>query len=356
MPTLKARLAWAMLNKEELREACQKEGLKVDWARLRRLAGVKEDGKCHKKRQGDPNAPHKQLAEEYIAHREAQRRHMTEPVAATPHPRDSTDKRSDSGDEGDERESIELDNLVAKEVREWRSEVNRSQTLRHREKPRASGSHSKQAVLKSPTHVLADPSIPSTPSTTMPSIEASPAPRVAPLREASSHSTLHLPPPVRHQGLGLLPTPTPSTVLSPDVPQRAQLSPGMIPSLSQSFPLELDHEHGVELLSAPSSRPDSPFSTFSRPLSPSVHGTNLSSTNYYSFSSPNTLSSAENALSPLPRPPSRSLSDLDFLSDMDLMSPRWTAAGTFAPYEDAIGDKSSNGSESSWGSADARSS
>ncbi|KAG6868115.1 hypothetical protein C0993_007493 [Termitomyces sp. T159_Od127] len=42
-PTLKARLAWAMLSRPQLREACQQEGLKVDWDRLRRIAGVKED-------------------------------------------------------------------------------------------------------------------------------------------------------------------------------------------------------------------------------------------------------------------------------------------------------------------------
>ncbi|KNZ72582.1 Nudix hydrolase 15, mitochondrial [Termitomyces sp. J132] len=48
-PTLKTRLAWAMLSRPQLREACQKEGLQVDWDRLRRIAGVKEDTKVQKK-------------------------------------------------------------------------------------------------------------------------------------------------------------------------------------------------------------------------------------------------------------------------------------------------------------------
>ncbi|KAG6830125.1 hypothetical protein H0H87_009095 [Tephrocybe sp. NHM501043] len=47
-PTLKARLAWAMMSKPELREACQREGIEVDWDRLRRWAGVKEDAKFQK--------------------------------------------------------------------------------------------------------------------------------------------------------------------------------------------------------------------------------------------------------------------------------------------------------------------
>lgn len=54
-PTLKARLAWAMLSRPQLREACQKEGLKVDWDRLRRIAGVKEDENIRKGR-SDPQS------------------------------------------------------------------------------------------------------------------------------------------------------------------------------------------------------------------------------------------------------------------------------------------------------------
>jgi len=48
-PTLKARIAWAMLGKPEFREAFQKEGMQVNRARLRRLAGVKDDRQTRRK-------------------------------------------------------------------------------------------------------------------------------------------------------------------------------------------------------------------------------------------------------------------------------------------------------------------
>lgn len=38
--TIEAGLAWAMLSRPQFREASEKEGLKVDWARLKRIAGV----------------------------------------------------------------------------------------------------------------------------------------------------------------------------------------------------------------------------------------------------------------------------------------------------------------------------
>ncbi|GLB34335.1 putative NUDIX domain containing protein [Lyophyllum shimeji] len=41
-PKLEARLAWALLSRPEFREAYSKEGIKVDWGRLRRLAEVHE--------------------------------------------------------------------------------------------------------------------------------------------------------------------------------------------------------------------------------------------------------------------------------------------------------------------------
>ena len=92
-----------------------------------------------------------QWAEDFVAKRQARRRQRASaiPVAASQH--NLTDenisrrraKRSDSGDEADqERRSIELENLIGKEVREWRSEVNRSQSqkLRHRNNAAASSS------------------------------------------------------------------------------------------------------------------------------------------------------------------------------------------------------------------------
>ncbi|KAG6876370.1 hypothetical protein C0992_013177 [Termitomyces sp. T32_za158] len=203
-----------------------------------------------------------------------------------------------------------------------------------------------------PTHVIIDPSA-STPSSTMPSIDASPS---VPLREVGSHvsssATLCSPPPNLPRGLGLLPTPPAS---SPAAPQHPPQSHGMIPSLSQSFPLELDQEHGIELLSAPSSRPDSPFSALSQPLSPSIHSTNLSNSHYYSFSSPNALP-LDNFMSPPARPPSRGFSDLDFLSDLssdhDVMSPPWSDARVLTQESRQFDDRLS---DSSWTSAGARS-
>ncbi|KAG6888518.1 hypothetical protein C0995_007761 [Termitomyces sp. Mi166 len=446
-PTLKERLAWALLSRPQLREACQKEGLGVDWDRLRRIAGVKEDAKvqgkerkdqcklwCPQVRKADGRAdsavpgdvpnygicldrepeslnliprpslwcgtarmpapaaaaaitvaaivsavavgiafkqfvyePHlapriERWAEGFLTSRQAQRRQRAVAVPVLATPLDISDKRSDSDSGGDEeRQSIELGNSIAKEVREWRSEVDRSQTLRRRGKPGSSGSQyslktfNKQTVLTTPTHVLVDPSAPSTPSSTMPSIEDSPVPHSTPLREASSSNTFRSPPPSSSRGLGLLPTPAMSSTLSPTPPQHPSLSPGMIPSLSQSFPLELDQEHGIELLSAPSSRPDSPFSTFSEPLSPSIHSTNLSTSHYYSFSSPNALST-DHAMSPSARPSSRGLSDLDLLSDLgsdrDVLSPHWSDVVVLPQEGHNFDDRSS---DSSWTSAGARS-
>ena len=44
-PETVQRLAWAMLTKSVYREACEAEGIKVDWALLCELAGVgKEEG------------------------------------------------------------------------------------------------------------------------------------------------------------------------------------------------------------------------------------------------------------------------------------------------------------------------
>lgn len=190
----------------------------------------------------------------------------------------------------------------------------------------------------------------------MPSIDVSPPVH---LREVSSNvsssATLGSPPANFSRGLGLPPTPAPSSNLSPATPQHLPHSPVMIPSLSQSFPLELDQEHGIELLSAPSSRPDSPFSAFSQPISPSIHSTNLASSHYYSFASPNALPQ-DNVMSPSARPLSRGLSDLDFLSDLnsdhDVLSPPWSDARILTQETRQSDDGLS---DSSWISAGARS-
>ncbi|KAG6868114.1 hypothetical protein C0993_007492 [Termitomyces sp. T159_Od127] len=269
-----------------------------------------------------------QWAEEFLATREARRRQRAGagPVLATPH----MYERHSSNDSGEGGETlVQLENL---------------------------GSRDPHAVLTSPTHVIVDPSVLFAPSPTTPSIGASPS---VPLREvssnASSSATLLSPPPNLLRGLGLLPTPTPSSTLSSAAPQHPPHSPGMIPSLSQSFPLELDQEHGIELLSAPSSRPESPFSAFSQPLSPSLHSTNLASSHYYSFSSPSALP-PDNITSPSARPPSRGFSELDFLSDLssdhDVLSPPWSDARVLTQEPRQIDDGLS---DSSWTSGGARS-
>lgn len=86
-----------------------------------------------------------QWAEDFVAQRQARRRQRASLgatlVAVSAH--DITDenlsrrrgKRSDFGDEeNQERQSIELEDLISKEVQEWRSEVDRSQVnkLRYR--------------------------------------------------------------------------------------------------------------------------------------------------------------------------------------------------------------------------------
>ncbi|KAF9463722.1 hypothetical protein BDZ94DRAFT_1163526 [Collybia nuda] len=95
-----------------------------------------------------------QWAEEFLARRQARRRQRAGPIAVPVSNAGVNDeeflrrsKRSDSDDDNDEgqmRQSIELENLVTREVREWRSEVDRSQPrgLRHRTNAGASGSRS----------------------------------------------------------------------------------------------------------------------------------------------------------------------------------------------------------------------
>ncbi|KAG5637813.1 hypothetical protein H0H81_003145 [Sphagnurus paluster] len=327
-----------------------------------------------------------QWAQEFLANREARRKQRAGlvPVSAVPHSDSSRNSGSGSGDEdepdaGDKRdllgESIELQNLVASEVHGWRRQVNRSQSaprLRRRGKATSSGSHLEESaattsrspfVPMSPTHVIFDPSLPSTPTSTIPSIESSPAPRPTTLQEAPSLSStlLSLSPP---QVPARLPTPPASSLASPAAPQ----SPPFIPSLSQSYPADLEHEHGLEFLSAPSSRAESPFVSFSRPISTNDTGTGLSNSNYYSFSSPTALS-PPSVLSPLDpftspslilRPPSRSLSDVDLMSDFGgqgPLSPGAISAMSFDEHLDTDDeeDEGSDGSGSSWASTGARS-
>lgn len=61
-------------------------------------------------------------------------------------------------------------------------------------------------------------------------------------------------------GLSLSQLSPPPTAVSEEGNTSPYLQPQNIPSLSQSYPQDLDAEHGLELLSPPSSRADSPFS------------------------------------------------------------------------------------------------
>lgn len=136
-----------------------------------------------------------------------------------------------------------------------------------------------------------------------------------------------------------------------------------MPSLSQVYPLELDQEHGLELLSAPSSRSDSPFSNFSHPNSlarETPQSTASGMTRFHSFASVTGATSPP--LVPLRSPLSRPLSELDFLSDLgehdiavDVMSPRSVLSDISASDEYVFGDDvRSEGSGASWVSAGSR--
>ena len=164
---------------------------------------------------------------------------------------------------------------------------------------------------------------------------------------------------------GRLPTPDTttisSTISSPDPLANRPLSPRSMPSLSQVYPLELDQEHGLELLSAPSSRPDSPFSNFSHPISTTEAAQSTASvvTHFHSFAS--AAGATSPPLVPLQRPPSRTLSDLDFFSDVgepvvfDVMSPRSVLSDVSASDEYVFGDDvRSERSGASWVSAGSR--
>ncbi|KAL0070283.1 hypothetical protein AAF712_002775 [Marasmius tenuissimus] len=204
------------------------------------------------------------------------------------------DRRSDTSGK-----SYELEDMVSKEVLDWRNGVDRAATLRQRKghnvdsQSIASGSSTSWSLPQNaspvsiPTHILADSSSEAT--STVPTRISTPlSPQVSTLRSSTSRSTLRSLPPsteIRNEQLVAMevspPTPAPSTfsltgsdersrnVASPSTPSPAATfsSPNLVPSLSLLHPVDLDHEHDVELLSAPSSRPDSPFSNFSQPSS-----------------------------------------------------------------------------------------
>ncbi|KAJ8087250.1 hypothetical protein PM082_006080 [Marasmius tenuissimus] len=213
--------------------------------------------------------------------------------------RSDTSGSDDDDDARDGKESYELEDMVSKEVLDWRNGVDRAATLRQRKghnvdsQSIASGSSTSWSLPQNaspvsiPTHILADSSSEAT--STVPTRISTPlSPQVSTLRSSASRSTLRSLPPsteIRSEQLVAMevspPTPAPSTfsltgsdersrnVASPSTPSPAATfsSPNLVPSLSLLHPVDLDREHDVELLSAPSSRPDSPFSNFSQPSS-----------------------------------------------------------------------------------------
>ena len=122
----------------------------------------------------------------------------------------------------------------------------------------------------SPTHVLVDSSAPTTPTSTgtlrsrmstPPAFGSSPPGSSPPLMSQASDSRVTLPSQPSTISSSLT-SPNQSSPAQPS-PQLHPLLPEYIPSLSQSYPQDLDHEHGLELLSPPSSRSESPFSVLS---------------------------------------------------------------------------------------------
>ncbi|KAK0468447.1 uncharacterized protein EV420DRAFT_1635699 [Desarmillaria tabescens] len=234
-------------------------------------------------------------AEEFIAKRKARRRQKESLIAvpaSIPSKGKARSKRSDDGGDtdDDDKSAYELEKLMSHEVHEWRNEVDKStsSTLRLRKNVAPEQSALDQSNVSipypalTPTHVIFNSSIPSTPTTVSDISRVSPSPTSSPLPQtlpdihvSPSRSTLRSPSLTSLPGR--LPTPAPSELspqLASDQPfPPFTFSPSSIPSLSLSHPVDLDQEHGVELLSAPSSRPDSPFS-------------NVSNTEYYSFNSP----------------------------------------------------------------------
>ncbi|PPQ65744.1 hypothetical protein CVT24_011777 [Panaeolus cyanescens] len=211
---------------------------------------------------------------------------------------------------------VELRNFAAPEVKEWRSEMSSStgQDMRQRRNIVSGPSSLDESIQPlsgyeplspSRTHVILEPTDPSTPTTISEppsplrrpsgltplmssSDEQGPENAPSPLRSSITYSDslsnsgtnpfesdedvahIQRTPPASRSPLAQLPTPSnspPTRLMSPSIMSQSQTIPsahhGMghhVPSLSQSYPQELDYEHGLELLSPPSSRSESPFS------------------------------------------------------------------------------------------------
>ncbi|KII94551.1 hypothetical protein PLICRDRAFT_47589 [Plicaturopsis crispa FD-325 SS-3] len=177
-------------------------------------------------------------------------------------------KRSDASDYKDAdnaRSSFELENFSSKDVYAWRHGVDRSQgELRHRKNPSQPGNALDESnisipfVPMTPTHVLFDPSSPSTPTSTAPSLALPPTP-------SRQHTPQNTPP--------RIPSPPPAFVRSsPNLPTPAPSSPGLSPFIAASAPSvrgdSPDGMRDLEIISASSQAPGSPFSPLSNVMSP----------------------------------------------------------------------------------------
>ncbi|KAJ7157485.1 hypothetical protein C8R46DRAFT_1040470 [Mycena filopes] len=239
-------------------------------------------------------------AEEFLAKRQARRARRAVPVPS----HGGADGDVDAGTDVDGKSTYELESLVENEVRQWRSQVDVSGSgLRQRKKNVVGAPSATESALDesniiipyspmSPTHVLFDPasdgmSVADSPTST--SGLSSRVPTPSP-HSTLSHSTFRTPPPrapptpepsVRGRGspaasaspfATVTPTPAPvaddpfsGSIMTHSNSNSALPSPHHVPSLSLSHPLDLDSEHDLELLSAPSSsRPSSPFSELSQ--------------------------------------------------------------------------------------------
>lgn len=190
-----------------------------------------------------------------------------------------------------EGSSKELENMITNEVDEWRSAVDRSQTgLRHRTMAGTSSSALEESntflpyTPISPTHIIFDFSNETSPTSSHPSTSASAAIRVAgPPSSAAPFSPISSIHPSESASVAEQATPQTSPRIQPPSlsftydAQALSLSPPVIvsPTLSTPAPsspnppmsvfADQPHGLGLELLSAPSSRPDTPFSSLLHP-------------------------------------------------------------------------------------------
>ncbi|KAK0206644.1 hypothetical protein DFS33DRAFT_1381749 [Desarmillaria ectypa] len=294
-------------------------------------------------------------AEEFIAKRKARRRQRESLIsvpASIPSKGKARSKRSDDGGDtdDDDKSAYELEKLISHEVHEWRNEVDKSNssTLRLRKNAASEQSALDQSNISIPypvlipTHVIFNSSAPSTPTTVGEISGASPSPTSSPLPQtlpeihlSPSRSTLRSPSPTPPPGH--LPTPAPSDALSPQLASDQPFppftfSPSSIPSLSLSHPIDLDQEHGVELLSAPSSRSDTPFSNVSNAeyysFSPASYGEHLVLSDGSDHDAVVSLASSESSVSEIDEHDSDELRS-NFGSEISASS--WASVGSRAP-------------------------